>query len=228
MVFTVVTCSAATTVGALLTASGALPRPASAGLVASLALLFSPTIPSLAFRLAGMRLPDLPNSPGDVTRDVDPIPESTLTERTAVADQYVTAAYLSVAVIATAGVWLLVVGGLAAMALACALCALVLLRSRLLIGAWARWALLLAAATQITAIVTRLDQGDLLWLAGLPMAAFLLAIGLLASTRIPEGRPIRPYWGRAAELLESALALSLIPLLLAVFGVYGFVRGLGG
>jgi type VII secretion integral membrane protein EccD len=228
MVFTIVTCSAAMTVGALLTASSAMSRPAAAGLVAALALLFSPTIPSLAFRLAGMRLPDLPNTPEDVTRDVDPIPESVMIERTAVADQYVTAAYLSVAAIAAAGVWLLVAGDLVAMILGGAVCALMLLRSRMLTGAWARWALMLGAATGLLAIIARLYQDSLLWLGGLPVAALVLAIGLLASTRIPEGRPIRPYWGRAAELLESMLALSLIPLLLAVLGVYGFVRGLGG
>lgn len=62
-----------------------------------------------------------------------------------------------------------------------------------------------------------------LWLATAVAAgaALLTAIAL----RVPS-RGLSPFWGRAFDLVESALLLSLIPLCLAVLGVYGEVRGL--
>lgn len=37
-----------------------------------------------------------------------------------------------------------------------------------------------------------------------------------------------PYWGRAGELLHSALAVSVLPLALWVLGVYGTLRSING
>lgn len=228
MVFVVVATSAAVTAGALLAASGLLTPVAAAAVVTVLALLISPQLPSLAFRLGGLRLPDLPTTPDDITRDVEPVPDATLHERTVVVDRYVTAGHIAIALVAAAGLWLLADrAGWSPPTLAAAVCVLLLLRTRILTGAWARWALTAAAGWGLLLLALRLT-GPAFQLYGLPATALVLGLGLLAAVRTPESRRPRPYWGRAAELFETTLAVALIPLLLAVLGVYGYVRGLAG
>jgi hypothetical protein len=66
-----------------------------------------------------------------------------------------------------------------------------------------------------------------------PADRLLLAAGLLAvatalaiaSWTVP-GRRLVPYWGRGAELLHTATAVSLLPLALWVLGVFGRLRAL--
>ncbi|MFC5724989.1 type VII secretion integral membrane protein EccD [Streptomyces gamaensis] len=62
-----------------------------------------------------------------------------------------------------------------------------------------------------------------LWLAAAVTAggALLTAVALI----VPR-KGLSPFWGRAADLAESALLLALVPLCLAVLGVYGTARGL--
>jgi hypothetical protein len=60
--------------------------------------------------------------------------------------------------------------------------------------------------------------------AGLLAATAALAI---AAWTVP-GRRLVPYWGRAGELLHSALAVSVLPLALWVLGVYGTLRSING
>lgn len=230
MVAVVVVTGAAVAAGALLAATGALTAVAAASVIVVTVLLLSPVVPSLAFRLSGMRLPDLPTTPEDITRDVEPIPESTLSIRTSIADHYVTAGYLSVGIVAAGGLWLLRHGDWAPVTLSLTVCALLLLRSRLLAGAWQRWALLAAAGWGIVLMVLRAVDawGPTIRLVALPAVAFAACVGLLAAVRLPDTRRPRPYWGRAAELIETTLAVALVPVLLAILGVYGFVRGLGG
>jgi ESX secretion system protein EccD len=62
-----------------------------------------------------------------------------------------------------------------------------------------------------------------LWLA----AGLTAAAGLLAAIALIVPRAgLTPFWGRILDLSEGALLLSLIPLCLAVLGVYGEARGL--
>lgn len=50
---------------------------------------------------------------------------------------------------------------------------------------------------------------------------------LMAGWTLP-GRRVVPYWGRIADIVQSGLAIALIPLLIADLGLFGFARGLGG
>ena len=43
---------------------------------------------------------------------------------------------------------------------------------------------------------------------------------------LPTHRP-SPFWGRAADIADTMLIVSLFPLALGVAGVFGYVRGLG-
>ncbi|NEA12144.1 type VII secretion integral membrane protein EccD, partial [Streptomyces sp. SID10692] len=60
--------------------------------------------------------------------------------------------------------------------------------------------------------------------AGLLAAAAAVAI---AAWTVP-GRRLVPYWGRAGEILHSALAIAVLPLALWVLGVYGALRAING
>ncbi|MGO4759773.1 type VII secretion integral membrane protein EccD, partial [Streptomyces sp. 2MCAF27] len=70
--------------------------------------------------------------------------------------------------------------------------------------------------------VSTTPGGRLLLVAGLLAVAAAIAI---ASWTVP-GRRLVPYWGRAAEILHSAMAISLLPLSMWVLGVYGWLRAL--
>jgi hypothetical protein len=84
-------------------------------------------------------------------------------------------------------------------------------------GAW-------GAATLVAVDVGAADgTGRLLLAAGLLAGAAAITI---ASWTVP-GRRMVPYWGRAAELLHTFAAISLIPLALWVLGVYGQLRAIG-
>jgi hypothetical protein len=42
------------------------------------------------------------------------------------------------------------------------------------------------------------------------------------------GHRSSPFWGRAAEIVDLTLVISLIPLALGVAGLYSYIRGLSG
>ena len=62
-----------------------------------------------------------------------------------------------------------------------------------------------------------------------PLAVGVLAVGasLLIAGWVVPGRRLVPYWGRAAELLHTLVAVSLLPLVLWLLGVYGTLRAIG-
>ncbi|ACU76706.1 secretion protein snm4 [Catenulispora acidiphila DSM 44928] len=69
-----------------------------------------------------------------------------------------------------------------------------------------------------------------MWLAPLLVVISLLALGL-ASIRPRRGtsEPIMPpRWARAVDMVEGAVFLAVLPVLMAVLGVYGQVRNLKG
>jgi len=68
------------------------------------------------------------------------------------------------------------------------------------------------------------------WLAPLLVVIALLALGL-ASIRPRRGtsEPVMPpRWARAVDAVEGVLFLAVLPVLMAVLGVYGEVRNLKG
>ena len=105
---------------------------------------------------------------------------------------------------------------------------LLMLRSRHPEGLLPRWSMVVPAVVAVVAVpftmaatVRPLDRVGVLWL---PIVAVGVVLLCLAETM--PGRRIRPYWGRAVDILESLSAVAMLPLLLAVLGVYGAVRSL--
>ena len=67
------------------------------------------------------------------------------------------------------------------------------------------------------------DRVLALWFPVLLVAVLLLVL----SMQLP-GRRLRPYWGRAFDILETVTAVAVLPLVLAVLHVYELMRGLAG
>ena len=104
-----------------------------------------------------------------------------------------------------------------------------LLRARLFVTVGQRLPLLIAGtgaiAALIVALTTEFDGMTVVLATALP--------SLARDGRVPAGSPAggagcRPSMTRAAEIIEMAIAIAVVPLVAGVLGLFGFIRGLGG
>ncbi|MGW1411552.1 type VII secretion integral membrane protein EccD [Streptomyces sp. NPDC002403] len=226
----VATTAAAGTLGGTVIIIWELEPGQTASVIALVAVLFGGFVPSLAFRLSGMRMPPLPTNAQQLQEGIDPYPTGEVETRTVIADGWMTAFYGSAGLICLScltamayrpelpEIWTMIVLSL-----------LLLLHSRGLGNIWQRLALTAAGAWGVALLLIvsalGLSPGDRLILtAGLLGLTASIAI---ASWTVP-GRRLVPYWGRAAEMLHFAAGLAMLPLTLWSLGVYGDLRGLNG
>lgn len=223
-------CALATVVGGALMAFAGFPVEQVAMVIAAFGAAVGAFVPSIAFKLAGMRMPFLPSNPQQLQEDIEPYSGRAVAARTELADVWMTALYASTGAVSAA--CLLVAAlrpDLPEVVTALALSLLLLLHGRGLGNVWQRLSLTLPGVWGLTLLVVALaaaeqpDQRPVLAGATLAVAA-VVAI----SSWVLPGRRLVPYWGRAAELLHSGLAISLLPLVLWVVGVFGALRGLNG
>ncbi|MDH6108939.1 type VII secretion integral membrane protein EccD [Kitasatospora sp. MAP12-15] len=213
----------------VLALTGQSPEQAAA-LVAVVVVLFGAFVPSLAFRLSGLRLPALPRNADELQEGIEPFEATGVLERSRLADDYLTAFYLTVGAACAGCLTLLAFGpGWAPGALSAALGVLLLLHSRAIGSITQRLAVLLPGAYGLALLTARLTLGAstggrLLVLAGLLAVATAL---LVVAWTVP-GRRLLPYWGRAADLLHTLTAVTLLPLSLLVLGVYHMLRAMNG
>ncbi len=201
-----------------------------AGVVAVVVVLFGGFVPSLSFRLSGMRLPPLPTNVQQLQQGIDPYSSSDVEARAMLADGWMTAFYGAIGLVCLPCLAALVAEpGLAEILTVVALSLLLLLHSRGLGNVLQRLALTTAgawgAALLLFVTARSLDPVDRLTLTAGLMG--LTAVITIASWTVP-GRRLVPYWGRAAELLHSLAAISMLPLMLWSMGVYGLLRGING
>ncbi|MFG2945818.1 type VII secretion integral membrane protein EccD [Streptomyces adustus] len=207
-----------------------LPVDGTAAAVAALVVLLGGFVPALSFRLAGMRMPALPGSAQQLQEGIEPYEGRDVATRTELASGWMTALYgASGAVGASCLTALAARPSLPEALSAGVLSLLLLLHGRGMVNVWQRLTLVLpgtlgAALLIVTAAgAAGPDRAPLLPAALLALAAVLA----VASWTVP-GRRMLPYWGRAAELLHSALAVSVLPLTLWVLGVFGALRAING
>jgi type VII secretion integral membrane protein EccD len=214
--------------GALMLVWGFPPEHA-AGIVALLAVVLGAFVPALCFRLSGLRMPPLPTNAQQLQEGIEPRSPEVVEARAVLADGWMTALYGAAGLICAGCLTALAHHSrLAQVLMAVALALLLLLHSRGLGNVWQRLFLAVPGAYGVATLVA-------VWAAqSVPSARLLQAAGLLvcgaailiASWTVP-GRRIVPYWGRAAELLHTVVAVSLLPLALWVLGVYSELRALG-
>ena len=202
-----------------------------AAVIAVPTLALTPLIPAVSFRMARMAMPQVPRNAEDLRRDTLAVDGAEVFDRTAAADRFVTAAAAAIglvaasaeAALALARGWL---GLVTCAALACAL----LLRSRLFRGLAQRLWLLVPGFGGLVLLAVGAARGSTqtqhLALALGPLiagVALLVGVGLWLPTHRPS-----PFWGRAADIADTLLIVSLFPLALGVAGLFGYIRGLGG
>ncbi|HET6502594.1 MAG TPA: type VII secretion integral membrane protein EccD [Amycolatopsis sp.] len=205
------------------------PQAASIALVVS--LIAGMFIPVTAFRLGGLTLPLLPTNADELRDDIDPVPHRLVVERGAVTVGYAKALHVGLGLSQVLLVLTLVAGGgTFPLILAATVGLLLFLRVRHLNVVVQRWSMLVPAGCAILADLMYLtnelafaDRLLVLWFPALVVGAGLVVL----SMRLP-GRRLRPYWGRAVDILESLTAVAVLPLVLAVLNVYELMRGLGG
>jgi type VII secretion integral membrane protein EccD len=207
-----------------LTAAGA------AALVAAPALALTPLIPAVAFRLARLPLPPVPASAEDLRDDAFIAgPGVDVRSRARAADQFVTGAVSGLGLLGAGAGIVLALGrsGLAPVMCAALACAL-LLRSRVFRGRAQRLWLVIPGYGSLTWLAVVL-AGRSMRIAGPDLLVLIAATVIVVGTGIwlPAHRP-SPFWGRAADVCDTAMIISLVPLALGVAGIFGYLHGLGG
>ncbi|MET8059078.1 type VII secretion integral membrane protein EccD [Streptomyces microflavus] len=215
--------------GALMGYTG-LDVPAAVALVATIVALAAGAVAPFAFKLAGMRMPSLPSSAGQLQEGIDPYAGDEVAERTELAGRWVTALFAATGTIAAAALAVLAhTPDLPETLTALSLALLLLLHSRGLVHIGQRltlavpgiWGLLLLA--RAWAVDSDADGRVVVFAVLLAVAA-----ALVTASWIVPGRRVLPYWGRAAELAHTGLAVALLPFTLWVAGLFGWLRGLFG
>lgn len=202
-----------------------------AAITAAVALALTPLIPAITFRMARVTLPPVPRNADDLRRDSLMVDGKEVLERTAVADRIVTGVISGIALVAVgAEIALALADGLIAHVMCVVVACVLLLRSRVFRGLAQRLWLMIpgfgALALLAAGASLHVSQQAMLAVTIGPLlvgAAIVVTVGLW----LPNHRP-SPFWGRAADIIDMMLIVSLIPLALGVAGVFGYIRGLAG
>ncbi|WP_093272381.1 type VII secretion integral membrane protein EccD [Saccharopolyspora shandongensis] len=193
------------------------------GLLA-LSTVFAP----LALRLGRVPMPVLPRSTADLVRDDPPPPLELVHAAVARADGVLTGMLTGASVVVMCCLVVLVGRADASSVVMTAVLAVgFLLRARLYPILRQRVPLLVTGMFGVGCLVVGpgmtaaglVFAGPLL----LVVAAAVIAAGILLSTRAAN-----PYLGRFAEYSEILVMVAIVPVVCAVLGLYGYVRGLGG
>ncbi|HEY8456265.1 MAG TPA: type VII secretion integral membrane protein EccD [Actinopolymorphaceae bacterium] len=205
--------------------------PVAAGVSVTVALACVPFLPTLCARLAKLPLPQLPTSAEDLRRQTDVLPGPTVLQQAVTADKLVAALIgASTVVCVIGGIYLIRSGGVFGVALTGVTGLALALRSRHFRGrTHRRW--LIGGGVACVALVayglTKTDEALLILFAGgLPCLLVAAILGVWAVTM--PGRRLSPYWGRATDLLEVIVLLSVVPLALGAIGVYRGILDLFG
>ena len=185
-------------------------------------LALMPLIPAAAFRLARFPLPPVPASAEDLRDDALLAPLDRVRDRAAAADRIVAGAVCGVGLIgAGAEVALGLDHGVLPTVMAAVLACVLLLRSRVFPGRPQRlWLIIPGYGGLVLPGATAGRLSAVLVLAA--GAALVIGVG----GWLPGHRP-SPFWGRAADVADTLLIVSLVPLALGVAGILSYVHGLG-
>ncbi|WP_246127406.1 type VII secretion integral membrane protein EccD [Amycolatopsis rhizosphaerae] len=202
-----------------------------AAIVLVVTLIVGVFLPATAFRLSGLTLPMLPTGAEELGEDIEPVPHRLVVERGAATVGYSTALHIGLGLAQTVLLPMLVFDGwIWMLVLSLVMAFLLFLRARHPGATVQRWSILVPAIVTVVGALVHVGAGQdpfgRLLVVFLPVFAAGIVL-LLLGERLP-GRRLRPYWGRAVEILESVTAVAILPILLQVLHVYAFMRGLAG
>ncbi|MFO7192757.1 MAG: type VII secretion integral membrane protein EccD [Thermocrispum agreste] len=202
-----------------------------AGIGLFICLVVSVFVPATSFRLSGLTLPLLPTDAPELSEEIDPVPAQMVVDRSKVVFGYSMAMHVGLGAAMSLLLPELVGNGDGwATALSLVIGALLGIRTRHPNGVVQRWAVVVPAVVAVVVNVEKYaaELTDVEMLVAVALPLVLVSGVMLLFSKVMPGRRHRPYWGRALEILESLTAIAVVPLLLQVLGVYGWMRGLAG
>jgi type VII secretion integral membrane protein EccD len=218
------------TLGSLLALVGVTAAQAAAT-VATLTLITSSFAPGMAFRLARMRLPQLPTKSADLADDIEPYRADEIMAGAVAADTYLTWMSLAVGMIcAVSTAVIALTGQTAEFGLIVAMSLVLMTRARGLTSGWQRSSALLPAVLGPLLLAVGIGThapDSLVRMAVLVVLLAAAAVALMLSRSMP-GRRLTPYWGRLVDFFEYVFAIAMVLLLLESFGAYGWARAMAG
>lgn len=202
-----------------------------AALVLALSLILTVGAPMMAFRLARLQLPPLPDEIEDIDVGVEPLQGHEVVDQIRLADRCVTGLLHGLAAMTAFSATILVTTpGWPSNVLVVLGAALQLVRARLLRGVVQRLAVLVSGV-YLAALAAIRNLGELP-----PTLAVFLAVGvllaipvaMLATASWVSTRILPPYWGRSAEIVEWLACAAFLPIAAVPTGLYEWLRTLGG
>ncbi|TDD65035.1 type VII secretion integral membrane protein EccD [Actinomadura rubrisoli] len=201
-----------------------------AAFASSLCLALTALIPSLAFRLARLPLPPVPETAEEL-RSAQTFDGPSLLRRTREADRFATGLVAAVALVGLAAqLQLLTSHGWLPILMSLCLSLVLLLRARVFHGRPQRLWMLGSGLTGLALLAlheaTAASPAAALLI--LPVPALLTVTIMIAmALRLPVQKP-SPFWGRAGDIADLMLIISLFPLAMGLLNLYSWLRGLAG
>ncbi|MFE4758567.1 type VII secretion integral membrane protein EccD [Streptomyces mirabilis] len=207
-----------------------LPVSAAAAGVALAAVVFGAFVPMLSFSLSGLKLPPLPTNAEQLQEGIEPHSGEDIDLRSAATEQWMNGLYLALGVVCVGCVAaMLTDAGLPQLVTGVLLSLLMALHGRNLGSAWQRLGMQVPAVLGVLLIIL-VSAGQ-----GSPFTRLIASVGCLGlgalfvalSWTVP-GRRLLPHWARAGDLLQSVVAVGLVPAVLWVSGLYQYLRSVKG
>jgi type VII secretion integral membrane protein EccD len=216
--------------GVVVALPDAPPAGAAAACVAVVVALTA-LIPSLSFKLARLPLPAVPSSAEELRSDTSLVNGKAVLARTAIADKFATGLVAGVAMVAIAAeVFLSVAGGWMAVTMGLAISLALILRARVFRGRLQRVWMIAAGLAGVGVLtlgaIEPREPLTTLTAVVLPLVAATIVTVALGMW-LPGNKP-SPFWGRAGDILDAIVVVSLIPLALGVLDLYTWIRGQTG
>ena len=207
---------------------GGVAALAVAASVLGVTVAIMPLLPGLAFRIARVPLPPIPTGASDLRAQPARSSGRDAMARAILGDQYLTALVGASAAVAAACEIPLAIQGGWSLVLAVVASTVLLLRGRLFVRRAQRMCCLTVGAAGLTAAIAAVGyhQAGIRLMLLLPLAA--AAVTAVAVRGDRTGFRTSPALGRAADILDGLLTLSLLPLCAAAIGLFGLVRSLLG
>ncbi|GAA4895510.1 type VII secretion integral membrane protein EccD [Tessaracoccus lubricantis] len=200
-----------------------------AAIAVTVTSLLTTFLPTLAYRIAGIALPNLPTTAEGILADETPV-QSDIVKRALFADRLLGAMLAAMSVVTVLGAFVVISQATiwSTMLVLCIGFAYVL-RARAFVGFTQRLALLLGGAITVVIGLYAIAMGPVQSLAGM---VTLFAVALVLTYVFAHysaalyQRIMAPTWGRWGDILEWVAIIGIIPALLGVLNLYEYFNTL--
>ena len=208
----------------------AMDAPAAAALTATVLFALVLFGPNLVLRAGRLRGPQLPKTGSELQYDIEPHPADEMNQRANEADNYLSVLIISVSV-ALPFLFPVIMSepGWAGWSLVMVLSGALLLRARILLNVWQRVSFTICGSIGVILLILRFSDGASTgWFVNILIAlVLLLAVTVMAALR-PWPRRLLPIWEFTASVLDTVLALAVLPITWQIMHLYAWARGLAG